>query len=83
MVSPGRILVEHALKIPAAAEAGNLFSRKILLAAGLADSRTDAERKIKAGAVEIDGAKHTALTVDLPPGNHVFRVGKQWRRVRF
>src|SRR5271166_3395932 len=32
---------------------------KILLAAGLADSRTDAERKIKAGAVEADGAKHT------------------------
>jgi tyrosyl-tRNA synthetase len=56
---------------------------KILLAAGLAESRTDAERKIKAGAVEIDGAKHTALTVDLPPGIHVFRVGKQWRRVQF
>ncbi len=49
---------------------------KILLAAGLAESRTDAERKIKAGAVEIDGAKHTALTVDLAPGIHVFRVGK-------
>jgi tyrosyl-tRNA synthetase len=56
---------------------------KILLAAGLAESRTDAERKIKAGAVEIDGAKHTALNVDLPPGVHVFRVGKQWRRVQF
>jgi tyrosyl-tRNA synthetase len=56
---------------------------KILLAVGLAESRTDAERKIKAGAVEIDGAKHTALTVDLPPGIHVFRVGKQWRRVQF
>jgi tyrosyl-tRNA synthetase len=55
---------------------------KILLAAGLAESRTDAERKIKAGAVEIDGAKHTALSVDLSPGEHVFRVGKQWRRVR-
>ena len=55
---------------------------KILLAAGLADSRTDAERKIKAGAVEIDGAKYTALSVDLPPGVHVFRVGKQWRRVQ-
>jgi tyrosyl-tRNA synthetase len=56
---------------------------KILLAAGLAESRTDAERKIKAGAVEIDGAKHTALTLDLSPGIHVFRVGKQWRRVQF
>jgi len=56
---------------------------KILLAAGLAESRTDAERKIKAGAVEIDGVKCTTLTVDLPPGIHVFHVGKQWRRVRF
>jgi tyrosyl-tRNA synthetase len=55
---------------------------KILLVAGLAESRTDAERKIKAGAVEIDGAKHTALTVDLPPGIHIFRVGKRWRRVQ-
>jgi tyrosyl-tRNA synthetase len=55
---------------------------KILLAAGLAESRTDAERRIKAGAVEIDGAKHTALNVDLSPGLHVFRVGKQWRRVQ-
>jgi tyrosyl-tRNA synthetase len=55
---------------------------KILCAAGLADSRTDAERKIKAGAVEINGAKYTGLNVDLPPGIHVFRVGKQWRRVQ-
>ena len=55
---------------------------KILCAAGLADSRTDAERKIKAGAVEINGAKYTGLNVDLPPGIHVFRVGKQWRRIQ-
>ena len=54
---------------------------KILLAAGLADSRTDAERKIKAGAVEIDGARHTALNVALPPAGAVFRVGKKWKRV--
>jgi len=55
---------------------------KILVAAGLADSRTDAERKIKAGAVEINGEKHNSLTVDLPPGLHVFRVGKKWKRVQ-
>ena len=36
---------------------------KVLLAAGLADSRTDAERKIKAGAVEINGERHTGLAV--------------------
>jgi tyrosyl-tRNA synthetase len=55
---------------------------KILVAAALADSRTDAERKIKAGAVEINGEKHNSLTVDLPAGLHVFRVGKKWKRVQ-
>jgi tyrosyl-tRNA synthetase len=54
---------------------------KILLGIGLAESRTDAERKIKASAVEIDGAKYSSLAVDLPPGEHVLRVGKKWKRV--
>ncbi|HTW66519.1 MAG TPA: tyrosine--tRNA ligase [Bryobacteraceae bacterium] len=54
---------------------------KILLAAGLADSRTDAERKIKAGAVEIDSEKHTSLTITILPGGAVFRVGKKWKRI--
>ena len=61
--------------------AGNSLP-KILLAAGLADSRTDAERKIKAGAVEINGARHTSLSIELPPGVHTFRVGKKWKRVQ-
>ncbi len=60
--------------------AGNSLP-KILLSAGLADSRTDAERKIKAGAVEIDGERHTGLTVVIPPGGAVFRVGKKWKRI--
>jgi tyrosyl-tRNA synthetase len=55
---------------------------KVLLAAGLADSRTDAERKIKAGAVEIDGERHTSVTVAIPPGGAVIRVGKKWKRVQ-
>jgi tyrosyl-tRNA synthetase len=55
---------------------------KILLAAGLADSRTDAERKIKAGAVEIDGERHTSFTIAIPPGGAVIRVGKKWKRVQ-
>jgi tyrosyl-tRNA synthetase len=55
---------------------------KVLLAAGLADSRTDAERKIKAGAVEINGERHTNLTVGFPGGT-VIRVGKKWKRVEF
>jgi tyrosyl-tRNA synthetase len=60
---------------------GNSLS-KILVAAGLAESRTDAERKIKAGAVEINGDKHASLTIALPPGQHVFRVGKKWKRIQ-
>ena len=53
---------------------------KILLAAGLAESRTDAERKIKAGAVEINGEKITSLsyTVKEPV---VIRLGKKWKRI--
>ena len=53
---------------------------KIILGTGMAESRTDAERKIKSGAVEIDGVKVTALSyaVERPV---VIRVGKKWKRV--
>jgi len=53
---------------------------KILVAAGLADSRTDAERKIKAGAVEINGERITSLSYALA-GPSVVRVGKKWKRI--
>ena len=55
---------------------------KILVAIGVVDSRTDAERKVKAGAVEIDGERHAGLTIALQPGDHIFRVGKKWKRVQ-
>jgi tyrosyl-tRNA synthetase len=53
---------------------------KIILGTGMAESRTDAERKIKSGSVEIDGVKVTQLsyTVDRPV---ILRVGKKWKRV--
>ncbi|HLG99441.1 MAG TPA: tyrosine--tRNA ligase [Bryobacteraceae bacterium] len=53
---------------------------KIILGTGMAESRTDAERKIKSGAVEIDGVKVTTLsyTVEKPI---VVRVGKKWKRI--
>jgi len=60
--------------------AGNNLA-KILLSLDLADSRTDAERKIKAGAVEINGQKYTNLTIALS-GQTVLRVGKKWKRVQ-
>jgi tyrosyl-tRNA synthetase len=53
---------------------------KIVLGTGLAESRTDAERKIKSGAVEIDGVRVTTLsyTVERPV---VMRVGRKWKRI--
>jgi tyrosyl-tRNA synthetase len=53
---------------------------KILLGTNMVESRTDAERKIKAGAVEIDGEKFTGFS--LPEKRPmVVRVGKKWKRI--
>jgi tyrosyl-tRNA synthetase len=60
-------------------EAG-LSLPKILVAVGLVESRTDAERKIKAGAVEIDGIKFTSFS--LPEKKAItVKVGKKWKRI--
>jgi tyrosyl-tRNA synthetase len=53
---------------------------KILLGTGMAESRTDAERKIKSGAVEIDGSIFTKLSVPAKKPM-VIRVGKKWKRI--
>jgi tyrosyl-tRNA synthetase len=54
---------------------------RVLLGAGFFDSRSAAQRKIKEGGVEVDGARVTTL-LQMEPGNeHIVRVGKQWRRV--
>ena len=56
---------------------------KLIVTLGLADSRTDAERKIKAGALEINGGKHTSLTIPLTSGAaYTLRVGKKWKRLQ-
>ncbi len=54
---------------------------KLLAKVGLADSVTDAVRKIKAGAVEINGEKIKDLALASPPAEMVIQVGKNWRRV--
>jgi tyrosyl-tRNA synthetase len=60
-------------------DAGNSLP-KILLGTNMVESRTEAERKIKAGAVEIDGVKFTNFS--LPRENAVVvRVGKKWKRI--
>jgi tyrosyl-tRNA synthetase len=53
---------------------------KLLARVGLADSVTDATRKIKAGAVEINGEKVKDLAIPLTP-ELVIQVGKNWRKV--
>jgi tyrosyl-tRNA synthetase len=53
---------------------------KMLVAVGLAPSRSEADRLVKSGAVEIDGARWSELT---HPGGAVLtvRAGKKWKRV--
>jgi tyrosyl-tRNA synthetase len=53
---------------------------KILVRTNLVESRTEAERKIKAGAVEIDGVKYTDFSFN-PSKVVVVRVGKKWKRI--
>ncbi len=53
---------------------------KLLPKIGLADSVTDAVRKLKAGAVEVNGEKVKDLAI--PPADLLIQVGKHWRRVK-
>jgi tyrosyl-tRNA synthetase len=55
---------------------------KLLAMIGLADSVTDASRKLKAGAVEINGFIHKDLLLVGASGTVSLRLGKKWKRVR-
>jgi tyrosyl-tRNA synthetase len=54
---------------------------KLLGRIGLAESVSDAVRKIKAGAVQINGEKVKELLLKDPPAELVIQVGKNWKRV--
>lgn len=55
---------------------------KLLVKSGLAESGSDAQRKIKAGAVKIDGSAHLELYLSVQAGKVlVVRVGRQMKRV--
>jgi tyrosyl-tRNA synthetase len=54
---------------------------KLLAAIGLADSVSDATRKINAGAVEIDGERVKEPTIPDRGQAMVIRAGKNWRKV--
>jgi tyrosyl-tRNA synthetase len=60
---------------------GALRIDKLLPRIGLAESVSDGVRKIKAGAVEINGVRVTELAMANPSPELVIQVGKNWRRV--
>ena len=53
---------------------------KVLLQASLAESGSEAQRRVRAGSVEIGGTRISEF-VTLGTGEYVIRVGKLWRRV--
>jgi tyrosyl-tRNA synthetase len=54
---------------------------KLLAKVGLAESVSDAVRKIKAGAVEVNGEKVKDFAVVFDTPELLIQVGKNWRRV--
>ena len=55
---------------------------KLLASVGLADSVTDASRKLKAGAVEINGNIFKEILLAGASGTLALRLGRKWKRVR-
>jgi tyrosyl-tRNA synthetase len=58
-----------------------LHVEKLIARVGLADSVSDASRKRKAGAIEIDGVRVTELVIPAPDKELLIQVGRNWRRV--
>jgi tyrosyl-tRNA synthetase len=54
---------------------------KMLVGIGLAPSRTEAERLVKSGGVEIDGERWSDVNHPASSGTLTVRVGKRWKRV--
>jgi tyrosyl-tRNA synthetase len=55
---------------------------KLLASIGVVASVSEADRKIKEGALEINGLKYTKLKMPRYGQIYVIRLGKKWRRVR-
>ncbi len=74
---------EHDLP-EAAREGSTVLLHKLLRELGLAASGGEAMRKLKEGAVEVNGEKQQQMAYELPEGveDLVIRVGKKWARVR-
>lgn len=57
---------------------------KLLRATGLAQSGAEANRKLRANAVSVNGIKHSEMSYAVPAGlsELVLKYGKKWTRVR-
>jgi tyrosyl-tRNA synthetase len=61
----------------------NLNLGKVIARAGLAESNSDAQRKIKAGSLKIDGETYKELYLQTSlPAEKIFRVGRKMKKVR-
>jgi len=60
---------------------GGIRVDKLLARIGLADSVSDAVRKLRAGAVEVNGCRVTEPLLGDPPGELLIQAGRHWRRV--
>ncbi len=72
----------QSVPLPEAAKAdGGVRVDKLLAQVGLCPSVSEAVRKIKANAVEINGEKVKDLLLKAPPAELIIQVGKNWRKV--
>ena len=53
---------------------------KFILGTGLAGTRTEAERLVKAGAFSFRGVRVTEMKITVAPGPAVIQAGKKWKR---
>ena len=58
-----------------------LHVEKLIARIGLAESVSDASRKRKAGAIEINGVRVMDLVIPVPDTDLLIQVGRNWRRV--
>jgi len=60
----------------------NINLGKVLARASLAESNSDAQRKIKAGSVKIDGETYKELFLQTAlPAEKIFRVGRKMKKI--
>jgi tyrosyl-tRNA synthetase len=65
-----------------AGAAGDVSLVKVLVAAGMTPSSSEARRMIRQGAVDVDGHRIADVNARMPAGEHLVRVGKRaFRRV--